>query len=52
MDFQKELTVYITFVAFALHPNTVGPAHRSLNGTRFILRFRSLAGPPLRANRW
>jgi hypothetical protein len=45
MEVQKERTVYITLVAFVLHPDTAGPAHRSPNGTRFVLRFGSLVGP-------
>jgi hypothetical protein len=51
MQVHKERTVYITFVAFGLHPGTVDPARRSSNGTRFVLRFRLLVGLQLRANR-
>ena len=51
MQVHKEWTVYITLVAFALHPGTLDPPRRSPNGTRFVLHFRSLVGPQLRANR-
>ena len=42
MQVHNERTVYITLVAFTLHPSTVGPARRSPNGTCFVLHFRSL----------
>ena len=51
MQVHKDRIVYITLVAFALHPGTLDPPRRSLNGTRFVLHFRSLVGPQLRENR-
>jgi hypothetical protein len=51
MQVHNEWTVYITLVAFALHPDMVDPAHHTPNGTCFVWRFRWLVGPQLRANR-